>query len=491
MADNSTVESSVEHSNSTDFCDFNNYNLSQSDLLQQESINNVQGAVNKCEDSVGQSHDVFIKQENANDDTMYMLADNMGQLGAYLNPECTHNVQAKGTVYTRENGAEQPNVLMEQERTKDEHTEGNDYKCEDNAKLPIKLIIRKSLRKHRNKQKSSDFISSSEEYRIYKKNKVNLSKKKIKCNDFDYTTKLPENAIKHKEANVKQFSCDWCKFTTKWAQCLGSHMRKVHIDKEPFNCNICGKKMQSYSQLKKHQTKRKSYKCELCEFSTHLPYSLTAHKRTHEIHKCDQCNFSTDRFHYLTRHKKIHANEKDSKFKCEWCGYRTQWLTNFVTHKRIHTGEKPFKCSFCDYRARRKGDVKVHEMKHTGERPFKCDICEFTTTTASGLKEHKLTHTGEKRYLCDLCGYGTYALSAFKNHNLIHSGEKPFVCDTCGFRARKAFHLKIHIRRHTGEKPYKCDLCDYSAAQPVQVRLHKKSRHSGETTSIDESTQQP
>ena len=77
------------------------------------------------------------------------------------------------------------------------------YKCEDNAKVPIKLIIRKSLRKHRKKQRSSDFISSSDEYRIYKKNKVNLSKKKIKCNDIDYTTKLPENAIKRKEAERK------------------------------------------------------------------------------------------------------------------------------------------------------------------------------------------------------------------------------------------------------------------------------------------------
>ena len=45
--------------------------------------------------------------------------------GAYLNPESTHNVQANGNVYTYENQAEQPNVLMEQESTKDEHAEGN------------------------------------------------------------------------------------------------------------------------------------------------------------------------------------------------------------------------------------------------------------------------------------------------------------------------------------------------------------------------------
>ena len=85
MADNSTVESSVEHSNSTDFCDLNNYNLSQSDLQQHESTNNVQGAVNKCEDSVGQSHDVFIKQESTHDEhvskgAIYMFADNVGHV---------------------------------------------------------------------------------------------------------------------------------------------------------------------------------------------------------------------------------------------------------------------------------------------------------------------------------------------------------------------------------------------------------------------------
>jgi len=122
------------------------------------------------------------------------------------------------------------------------------------------------------------------------------------------------------------------------------HIKSVHLQEKPYQCDICDKAFVCASYLNDHRRvhdKIKPYQCSLCDKS-----------------------FKTSR--ELTRHFRVHTGEKP--FKCNDCGKRFSAPSNLSEHRTLHTGRLPYSCQGCGGKFRLWTTLKKHSVKCEGAK---------------------------------------------------------------------------------------------------------------------------
>ncbi|XP_041095522.1 zinc finger protein 383-like [Polyodon spathula] len=141
-----------------------------------------------------------------------------------------------------------------------------------------------------------------------------------------------------------------------------------------------------------------------------------------QLHLCLVCGKSLNTSTELKSHQYIHTGRKE--YRCIECGKNYKYLNHLKKHHRTHTGEKPYCCSECGKRFISSEQLKRHQRTHTGEKPYHCTQCGKSFTQFGNLKLHKRIHTGEKPYHCTECGKCFTQLQHLKSHQRIHRGKK-------------------------------------------------------------------
>lgn len=170
-----------------------------------------------------------------------------------------------------------------------------------------------------------------------------------------------------------------------------------------------------------NDSKAKIYGCQLCERKFQFPSKLK-------------------------RHSLCHTGEKP--FTCEICGNKFAVKFRLKIHMTTHSGKKPYRCKICEYEGIDSSNLKVHQRTHTGEKPYRCERCEYEGVNSSALKRHMRRHTGEKPYKCERCEYECTVKSTLMRHMRSHTGEKPYECKVCEYKSTMASHLRRHMRIH-------------------------------------------
>ncbi|CRK95904.1 CLUMA_CG009350, isoform A [Clunio marinus] len=296
---------------------------------------------------------------------------------------------------------------------------------------------------------------------------------------------------------------------------LKEHLNVMHFKIKPYECDICGKKFRSKTEITHHlnthislEHRTRDYQCDHCEASffdkcglqrhtlnmhekpEHLTCSLCSrtfkteeglknHKlRPHRL-PCEVCGKSIGK-NELRRHlNTVHFNIKP--YQCNICGKKfgkKSHLTRHVnTHKDFRT--KDFHCQICESSYFNKETLQTHILNnHERPKHLTCTLCRITFKTERGLKSHKLL---PHRLPCEICGK-SMGKNALKMHlNVMHFKMKPYQCDICDNKFRNknevTNHLNTHISLEHRTRDYQCDLCEASFFDKCSLRTHTFNMH--------------
>ncbi len=130
-----------------------------------------------------------------------------------------------------------------------------------------------------------------------------------------------ENHVKsiRKMHDVECLECD---FVARSVQGLYRHMKSVHPQAHPYQCNVCGQWFGTTHDRHVHENSihtQKVLTCDLCNVSTYNQFWLTNHQHTHSNCKlqCEHCNVSLSSTSALKEHMARHFDS--CTYPCEAC----------------------------------------------------------------------------------------------------------------------------------------------------------------------------
>ncbi|KAG5679410.1 hypothetical protein PVAND_008977 [Polypedilum vanderplanki] len=171
------------------------------------------------------------------------------------------------------------------------------------------------------------------------------------------------------------------------------------INSDETICDLCGIKIDSLANLRKHMiTNHKETQFPCTEMNCNLVFNLKGNLKKHikQVHdqerpfQCDICGISLKTKNHLVNHLKIHENPK----KCPICSII---LPNIDAHIKRHKQVKStFTCSQCNRECATKQALnehiqRIHERKPLGKF-YSCSVCDENFIRNSDLRRHSFIH---------------------------------------------------------------------------------------------------
>ncbi|XP_067824753.1 zinc finger protein Xfin-like [Heptranchias perlo] len=210
-----------------------------------------------------------------------------------------------------------------------------------------------------------------------------------------------------KPAEVKNYACEFCDFTTCQFQNVKSHYRKVHRENLYFECRKC-----YFFSGKKNALSQHAEVCELTVGDKSCPtrkmdenpfeenngvagsenestllfkedFGLASTEGESQVLHCPVCLYHTKHKNRLVNHILEHKNGQTAYVKecqlellhffpgkvfcCDWCTFVTLRQDNLMRHMDTHSPVKPYKCRLCFFEAGLQTELETHlQEQHKG-----------------------------------------------------------------------------------------------------------------------------
>uniref|UniRef100_A0A6P4DXK8 Zinc finger protein weckle n=1 Tax=Drosophila rhopaloa TaxID=1041015 RepID=A0A6P4DXK8_DRORH len=204
----------------------------------------------------------------------------------------------------------------------------------------------------------------------------------------------PESNVKtkpHKQSSsVDDFTCKACNESFMSFMALRRHKHDMHGDPKRFVCDCCGKGLKTFTSLVEHQlvhTDEKPCVCPVCNAAFKNKARLRVHSQTHGEPKfeCDICGKKLQTRAILNKHKYVHIEER--RFKCEVCGSGCKNSTALKIHLLGHTGLRPYVCKYCGKAFASNTNCRSHKWKKHPEQAAKENESESSRVPVPTLEE--------------------------------------------------------------------------------------------------------
>ena len=220
----------------------------------------------------------------------------------------------------------------------------------------------------------------------------------LKCNDCDKAFKSVSGLSLHKQMHNPTEACPHCEHKAPNQSTLKRHIDRVHFrgdsSRKRHICDHCGSRFYTPDALNRHisiHAPDKRYKCSHCDHVTHSESLLANHIKNVHVDRdpfmCNICGATTKFKSSMDEHQRRHYDERP--FKCTECSHTSISATNLARHKMIHR-ERAFQCVVCQKKFVYRSQLMRHNVIHTGEKNFSCSLCTYTCNVRSNLNKHML-----------------------------------------------------------------------------------------------------
>ncbi|XP_023212779.1 zinc finger protein 99-like isoform X1 [Centruroides sculpturatus] len=252
-------------------------------------------------------------------------------------------------------------------------------------------------RRYNFSNKKFDKIQMNIKKKYFKVMCTSLSKEDFMCNlctqMFTNYKVLRAHLFFH--VGNKPFHCTTCNRMFYWEFLLRRHRKEHEIENQiqidnkkfelqssskyllepveqwkPFQCDICGKRVMTFSRLEMHHKTHSSYTCKICE----KEFRQESHLRNHLI-----------------------MHSEDRPFKCDICNKRFKTKCNWKYRKAVHSDKSDYRCELCKASFKAEQPLSNHMEKHS-KYDYSCEICNRPFKSNNSLCNHRARHGNKCKY---------------------------------------------------------------------------------------------
>ncbi|XP_034663640.1 zinc finger protein weckle [Drosophila subobscura] len=161
-------------------------------------------------------------------------------------------------------------------------------------------------------------------------------------------------------------SCDLCHKTLSSVSALRLHKEGMHENVKPYICDSCGKQLKTITALNEHKlvhTDSRPFECPVCKAGFKNRARLKVHRQIHEdpSFECNICGKKLQTRRTWNMHKVVHKEERN--LKCDVCGALFKRSKTLKTHLLGHTGLRPYVCNYCGKTFACNANCRSHKLK--------------------------------------------------------------------------------------------------------------------------------
>lgn len=265
----------------------------------------------------------------------------------------------------------------------------------------------------------------------------------------------------------------------KWQDCDNAYHNLIDLQKHLFKDHITQYDLPFSHTGTSVPIKGETCKWDSCDFKTNNICSIVNHiNDEHGLNfdmkfiDSNSTNFNKAEELMGQTHHAYHCSNSDCHTSNK--PNNTPLITN--------TSKAPFVCKWenCNENFQSEKDLNNHlERIHlpSGQHSYKCywNGCFKNFTQRQKIVRHLKVHSGYKPFKCVECSKLFSTKETLNQHMRTHSGEKPYKCTICGKSFAASPFLNIHIRTHTGEKPLACPHCPKRFRESSNLNKHIKT----------------
>ncbi|CRK96021.1 CLUMA_CG009461, isoform A [Clunio marinus] len=285
------------------------------------------------------------------------------------------------------------------------------------------------------------------------------------------------------EHRKKEFHCQICESSYFNKGSLQIHILNNHEKPKHLTCSLCGRTFMTEKGLKRHQLHPCRLPCEVCGkffFKNTLRHHLKNVHFNLKPYQCDICEKKFCKIN-LAQHMITHIDfeHRKKEFHCQICGTSFFKKQHLQTHMiGVHEKPKHLTCSICGRTFWTEKGLENHKLR---PHNIPCKICG-KMLRKSALKEHlNVVHFKIKRYQCDICGnkfVKNYLARHMNTHVSSEHIRKNFHCQICGSSFFEKCRLKSHmIKVHEKPKHLTCSICGRTWSTEEGLKNHKLRPH--------------
>ncbi|CAD2099833.1 hypothetical protein YYG_03757 [Plasmodium vinckei petteri] len=370
---------------------------------------------------------------------------------------------------------------IEIDRVEDDQIEED--QIEDSKEL---LGVGEVVEKEDLKVANEEEMSIANDENVIEKSNVKKSDKKAKKTKHTKIKKESSNS-----SDIGSRTCNICNAVFVKSILMQRHLKSVHSDERPYECDVCFKRYKRPDHLKLHQMKHtssrndKKYECPTCHSVYLTLRQLDSCKLKHLKNPNDSTADNNEGTTTILARRIASSLKRSNNINEETHNKENNMLENISQKNNNELEEKKQDGNENELNNDENGENHIEGLENKNQEEGENNQIDIHNNINDGINmpeikretpEHNSNIPVEIR-TCNVCSMVFANKKLMKRHLMsVHTDSRPYKCELCLKTYKRSDHLKKHILTHEDNKvktKYKCAICQVEFDTPKELKEHK------------------